>query len=182
MAPVKEGNLKERGLRPIFPTEGGSTDFQLTFDNAQFLSRPSTVVSRPSDDSTNPVTSKRGLEIEIASGESFDSIGARISSSTTGLTRAYLYDVSAGQTIDEADISGLSSGEAFRLNGDLQAGQRYRILADAEGAEYTTGFLSGGGSFPYTGSEFDITAGMGSETDDTASPTQINDIGDVGFN
>jgi hypothetical protein len=108
--------------------------------------------------------------------ESFVAIGARISNMTSNATRARLYDVAAGQYIDSTDISGLSSGDAFRLDGDLQNGQKYNIVVDAEGSHYNPGF-NNSVSYPIEGSEFNLVSGVTNTSTLSSNAEGISDVG-----
>lgn len=141
---------------------------------------PDSVVSRPNDDDSVPsVTLERGLEI-LVDGD-FGEIGARISNNTSGVTRAYLLD-SSENVIDETDISGLSSGDAFTLAGSMTSGKNYIIAVDAEGSNYTIGFRNSEQNYPYTSTDVDITGRYKSDIGvDTGNVHAVNDIGNTGF-
>jgi len=139
------------------------------------INKPDTVISRPLDTGAGgPASDKRGLQVRANS--DFDVVGARISRNTSGVTRAYLFDVSAGGIIDETDLSGLSGGDTFKLSASMSAGQLYNILCDAEGSGYTIGFLGGSGGLIDNNKDFDIEDGINNTTQ-SASYQVVNDIG-----
>lgn len=158
--------LKESGLRGSLRNVSVAT-----------FSVPDTVTSRPNDDSTDSsgtITSKRGVEID-PNGD-FRAVGARISQNTSGVSRAYLRRVSDLTTLDETDLSGVSTGDAFRLDADINQGTKYEIVVDAEGSSYTLGFASNTSGTTYTGEDIDITDGRaGGSSNNTQA---VNDVGD----
>lgn len=162
-------------------TIDGQNVSEVTADgNVVWNAIPDSVVSREQDDSTNDRPEKMGLKIEVHS--DWSSIGARISENTSGTTRAYLWDDSKSE-IESVDISSLSAGDAFTFDDvNLESGNQYFIVSDAEGSEYTGGFFFGG-NFPYETSDIDIIGRYDGRNDvtDTKDPFNINDIGDVGF-
>ena len=141
---------------------------------------PDSVVSREDDDGDGTTSNQLGLEIELKS--DWLSIGAEISNLTSGATRAYLQDDS-GSDIDIIDISDKSSGDAFTFDDvELDSGEIYRIVLDAEGSDYTRGFAGDGTNYPYTTDDIDITGvvldGDISTSDEARA---VNNIGNVGF-
>lgn len=145
---------------------------------------PDSVASRSTNDSDNnsvSTTGDNGLVIETKS--EWPSIGARISSNTSGATTARLEDNADGTLIASVDISGLASGDAFTFdNVDLIANKKYNILLNAEGSDYTNGYFDGTASYPYTSDDLDITARIYKGTEDTINPINISEVGNVGFN
>ena len=140
---------------------------------------PDSVVAREDDNNSTSQTDNFGFEIELKA--DWPSIGARISNNTSGLTRAILQE-DDGTNIETIDISGLSAGEAFTFDDvDLQDGNKYRIITDAEGSSFTHGFFDGSQNYPYTTADIDITNRIRDGSVDQGSPGNINDIGNVGF-
>jgi len=139
---------------------------------------PDSVVSRENDDQSFDQTVREGFEIEVKS--DWQSIGARLSNLTSGLTVAYLQD-SNGSNIDTVDITGLTSGDAFTFNNvNLLSGNKYRIVADAEGSTFTEG-LRNVSNYPYTSNDVDITNRVFDGALDQANVAILNDIGNTGF-
>lgn len=142
---------------------------------------PDSVASRPADDASTTESAKEGLGIETKS--DWPSIGARISNNTSGLTTAYLEDTDRN-VIETVDVSGLSSGDAFTFdNVNLQENNEYLILGDAEGGDYTLGYVNET-NYPYTSTDVDIIGTLANdslplETDN--QPRVFNDIGNTGF-
>lgn len=142
------------------------------------LNIPDSVVSRDDDDNTLSNSDEFGFAISPTS--YWPDIGARISSNTSGLTKAYLRD-NNGNGIQSVDISNLSAGDTFTFEGvNLQSGSDYRIVADAEGSSYTVGYFSGTASYPYTSNDVDIIKRVRNGSVNESNPANINDIGNPG--
>lgn len=142
---------------------------------------PDSVVSRPIDTGSSSITAEEGLQISLQS--DWPSIGAEISTNTSGATRAYLRNNDNTTTIQEVDISSLSSGDAFTFDDvNLTAGDRHVIALDAEGSSWTRGFDTAG-NYPYTSTDVDIVAALDQNQGVTAgsSVRVVNNIGNVGF-
>jgi len=141
---------------------------------------PDSIVSRTDDDSTvTGTTQEFGLEISLKT--DYPSIGARISTNTSGATRAYLVD-SNNSEIQTVDISSLSSNDAFTFdNVNLTSGNNFGIYLDAEGSTYDFGFADES-NYPYTGTDIDIVGAYGKgDFSGGQQPRAVNDIGNVGF-
>ena len=142
---------------------------------------PDSVVSRPGDNEITDDSEEQGLEIELKS--DWPSIGAEISSNTSGVTRAYLRQTDE-TLIEDVDISSLSAGDAFIFEDvDLKSGDKYIITVDAEGSSFTNGFTDPF-EYPYTSDDVDITARYRGQNDPPiidGQPAAINNIGNVGF-
>jgi len=149
-------------------------------DGSEVSAIPDSVVSREEDDGDGTTSNQLGLEVELKS--DWPSIGAEISNLTSGATRAYLQDDS-GSDIDSIDISDKSSGDSFTFDDvNLPSGERYRIVLDAEGSDYTRGFASDGDNYPYTTEDIDITGVVLDGDISTSDQARgVNHIGNVGF-
>jgi len=152
-------------------------------DGAEVFAIPDAVVSRPADNDTSiGPTDAFGLQIETA--VDWPQIGARLSTNTSGVTRAYIYRVSDGTLLGDADISSLSAGDTFTvdLNSPLTTGETYNFVVDAEGSEYDRGY-NNNASFPYVSSDGDLSIvnGARNQTDSDISVNILSEIGNVGF-
>ena len=137
---------------------------------------PDSVVSRPGDSATTSNTTARGLVINP--NDTFEAVGARISSNTSGFSRARLYSYNDGQYIETVDISDKSAGDTFSFDSEIQEGQDYGIEIDDDGNSWTMGFASSV-DYPYTGDDIDIVAhSEDGSSDDDRVVASINDIGD----
>lgn len=152
-----------------------ATDVEIVSGAVQLAetTAPTTVVSRGDDNTSSGTSTQFGFEITMET--DLGSIAARISSMTSGATTAYLRDSSDTELANQ-DISGLSAGDTFSFEHELQSGSSYFITLDADGAAYTAG-INESPNYPYDGSEFDITARYDDGSTDTGNPIGINDIG-----
>jgi hypothetical protein len=185
MHPIRRGD--GTGLSVPGITQARKGDGTVLYDGGAAI--PDSVVSRPADDdSFTPTSSARGLVIEPS--QDWPDIGARISSNTSGLTRAYIYQFSDGTLLNDTDISALSSGDSFTIAGvDLQAGTKYSFVADdADGdGEYTGGWYDSA-SFPYTSDDGNLSivasidGGNVTTEGNSTHAYQFSEIGNVGFN
>ena len=140
---------------------------------------PDSVVSRPDDNADSTTSTAHGLEIETKT--EWASIGAEISNLTSGVTRAHLQD-DTGNDIDTVDISGLTSGEAFTFdNVSLNSNNKYRIVLDANGSDFTLGRNTDADDYPYTSDDIDITARVVGNTVEGGAAVAVNNIGNTGF-
>ena len=175
MPPIRKGDGTPVAPKGISQVRTG--DGRILFDGPAI---PDSVVTRPEDDDTVDRSGESGLEIETKA--EWPSIGARISSNTSGVTDAYLRE-DDGSLIDNVDISDLSSGDAFTFDDvDLNPDTKYRITVDADGDGFTNGFRSGETDYPYESDDVHITARLfeGGEPEDQGV-IAVNDIGNVGF-
>ena len=173
MAPIRKGDGTPLEIPGVSEVRSG--DGRVFFEGDAI---PDSVVSRPEDTAKGTDNAERGKQIELKS--DWPSIGARISSKTSGATRAYLRD-NDFNLIDDVDISALSAGDTFTFDGvDLQSGQKYLISLDAEGADWENGDFSDA-DFPYTSEDVDITGRVVDSNIDQERLQAINDIGNVGF-
>ena len=163
--------LKESGLR------GSLRNVSVGIDAI-----PDSEVTRPADDVSFDTSDKYGLVFGVDS--EWPSIGATISSQTSGATRAELYQESDASLLGSVDISSLGSDDSFTFDGvDLQPGD-YRIVLDAEGASWTNGNVTEENiSFPISSSDNEITLTDGAfkTTDTTGRGYAVVTIGNVGF-
>jgi len=141
---------------------------------------PDGSASRGADEQNTTLSGEAGFEIELFA--DWQSIGVKISSQTTGFSTAYLRD-SGGSQITQQDISGLTSGDTFTFNDvNLQSGNKYRIVIDNGGSDYTGGYDTNI-NYPYTSPNLNITARVfNGSTDTTNNEFNILEIGNVGFN
>jgi len=144
---------------------------------------PDSVVSRdPDNNNSAGITDAVGLRIAVS--QDWSRIGGELSSNVSGVTRAYVYRVSDGQLLGDADISSLTAGDTFTVDLDtaLSAGDEANFVVDAEGASYTTGF-DDNPSYPYTSSDgnLEIINGGWNQQDTTPNAFCILTVGNVGF-
>jgi hypothetical protein len=76
--------------------------------------------------------------VRLVATESVDALECRLSAETEGVTTAVLTD-DDGDVLDEQPIDDLEAGDAFVLNGELEADEAYRVLLDADGESYVRG-------------------------------------------
>lgn len=114
---------------------------------------PDSVIQRNVDDGTFSFSDARGVQIDP--NVDFGTIRAEISSQTSGLTTAYVYDLANDSLLNSVDISGKSSGDIFEISASFQSGESYSLVCDAGGASYTLGALNGSADNSYTSSDFD---------------------------
>lgn len=139
------------------------------------ISALDSVTIRPPDSSSATLTRSLGLVFSPAA--DFNNVGFRISSQTTGATRALLFDYSQSQFVSTKNISSLSSGDVETFSHPFVAGRDYGIEIDANGSNYSIGFSSNS-SYPFTGSDIDIVARSDGGTQVTQDGvTGVNDIG-----
>jgi len=172
-------------------TIDGTDVSEVTVDGSTVFSAiPDSVVSRPQDDSKKTISEQRGLN--ISSTVEWPDIGATISGSTSEATAAYCYRVSDGTLLSSTDISSLTAGDSFVLEGvDLQPDDgtdatKYNLVIDAEGSDYTQGFTSNV-SVPIDSPDGQLTIeglAVGSQQTFTSTPDLLNivTVGNVGFN
>jgi len=142
---------------------------------------PDSVISRSDDDGTTTETRDHKRGHEIQPNETYDAVAARISNNTSGVTTGYLFEVDSNNNttqIDSVDISGKSSGDAFKFDTTIQKDDNYIIAVNAETSDFTTGF-SNTNNVPVTGSEIDIVENIDdADSYGTSSfPQGVNDIG-----
>ena len=130
--------LKESGLR------GSLRNVSVGIDAI-----PDSSVERGSDnDTSGPRDDQVGLIIN--SDDEWVEIDGRISGNTSGITRAYVYDVANENLHGDVDISSLSAGDTFTVDLDdpIQPDTDYYFLADAEGSNYDAGLRNIGDETP----------------------------------
>jgi hypothetical protein len=186
--PINNPNGNE--VSEIVLPNGNTASKVIAPDGSTVFAAPDSVVSRPVDDSDVSTSSKVGLAITTT--VEWPDIGATISSNTVGLSTAYCYRVSDGSLLGSTDISSLSAGDSFVLEGvnlqpdDGTDATTYNIIVDNDGNSYTTGFASGV-SVPITSSDGQLTieqlATGPSSVYDQSKPdlNNILSVGDVGF-
>ena len=172
MPPIRKGDgtpVTPKGISQIRTGDG-----RILFDGVAI---PDTVVSRPDDDNNASVTDSFGLVIKPSS--TFNSVGVEISNNTSNATRARLYDFESDIYIATEDISGFSSGDAFKINQEIEEAKEYAIELDANGSSYTLGFRDNEQNFPYTGDEIDIVAASseGSQSTSSFDVQAVNNVG-----
>jgi len=147
---------------------------------------PDSVVSRPDDNNSFNNASDFGLLFYTA--VEWPDIGGRLSANISGATRAYVYRVSDGQLMGDADISTLSAGDAFTvgLDSSLSAGSEFTFVVDAEGSTFDQGVYNQSISLPYTSSDGNLEIRDNAEGVSAYGQNDnllnIVEIGDVGFN
>jgi len=137
-------------------TIDGDSVSEVTVDGSTvFGGIPDTQITRPTDNGSNSVSSKSGLVINP--NVELDGIKAELSANVASVETAYIEEVASGTTLGTTDISALSSGDTFRVDGiTMSSGTDYMLLADANGASYTQGFHNSS-NYPLTGPAFDVT-------------------------
>jgi len=143
---------------------------------------PDSVVSRTSDNSSNPTTEKFGVRIN--SDVEWPSIGATISSNTATASRAQIYRVSDGVLMGETDISNIQAGESFTVDDvNLQPNTDYNFVIDNNGSSWTNGFADSE-SFPATSDDGQLSIVNGAKNATDAPLTGVGalvTVGSVGF-
>ena len=178
MPPIRKGDgtpVTPKGISQIRTGDG-----RILFDGPAI---PDSVVSREADNRQTTDDRKFGLRIETTS--EWPRIGAELSENVGSMTRAYIFRVSDGLLMGDADISGLDNGDTFTIDLDnsLVSDETYNFVVDAEGADYSRGF-DDGPTFPYDSDdgELAITAGAIGENDGDDSANCLSQVGNVGFN
>jgi len=151
-----------------------TVDGQTVFNAVNFPG----VVDRNPDTSSSSETASYGLVFNA--NDDFDGIGARVSANTNGISRARIYDFTAGQYIATKTGLSLSAGDTFGFLVTIVSGQEYSIEVDNNGSSYTRGLRPSGGFFiyPVGGNDFDIvsqTSGNGNT--DTQDYSNVNELG-----
>ena len=178
---IESGDFAQDYIAPSFWDGEQFNEWISLVDGEVLDGIPDSVVSRPDDDNDTSSTANGGLHIELKT--NWPSIGAEISNNTTGATKAYLYDLDndsygSSELIDETDISGLSSGDAFAFKDvNLDSGQEYVIVVDAEGSSYTRGFSGDADDYPYEEDDIDIIGEASGGDVSTAVGRGVNNIG-----
>ena len=167
--------LKESGLRGSLRNVSVGTD-----------AIPDSVAVRPEDTrsiSRDGNDDRHGLEVTLK--DDWPSFGARISSMTSGATRAYLHEEDGGESgdlIESKDISNLSAGDAVTFdNVDLNDGQVVFVTADAEGGDWDMGEAEDATDYPYTSDFVDITNAVTFNTSGESGARVFSEVGNVGF-
>jgi len=139
---------------------------------------PDTSISRDPDDTSTSTTTDFGIQIDTS--VKWPKIDGKISTNTSGATKAYVYRKSDGTLYGSADISGLSAGDIFRIDLDTNmiSTETYMMLLDAEGSSWTVGY-DGDPSFDYVSSDGDISITNGAKGSQTTS-LDANAISAVG--
>ncbi len=169
-------------IPPVQETEEASTfnESDVTVSKADVVVQNDSIslvdnetVSRPADDTSATLNNKYGVRINPNTKLESADITATISSLTSGLGHVYLYDVSDGTLVD--DVTGsFSGGDTVTLSGTLQEGQAYNLVADNDGADYTTGYISESASV--SGVAVDITGGASGSTSTFSDTNNIVDV------
>jgi hypothetical protein len=137
---------------------------------------PDSVVSRPDDNGSLSISRPRGCVIEMKG--DFRGVNCRISTNTSGFSRARIYDLSADGYIETIDISDKSAGDVIELAAELKNGQEYGIEIDNNGSSWTAGFNDTANDYPYSGGDLDITGNADDGTKRTGTEAMaVNDIG-----
>jgi len=156
-------------------TIDGQDVTQITIDGQDVLSTiPDSITSRTADDSSGSRTVRAGVGFVPIT--QWPDIGARISSMSSGVTKAYLIN-SNNNVIESTNVNG-TSGETFKFTDvNLQPNNKYAIAVDAGGGTWTRGFTDDAG-YPYPGPDLDITEGYIDGFDGPSQqPRAVNDIG-----
>ena len=138
---------------------------------------PDLVVTRAKDNNTISNSNKRGIEIHTKT--QWQSIGARLSSNVSGVSKAEIIEISTGNILQTVNISGLSSGDTFTFdNVELESGKNYSIIAWDEGNGHNSG--TNNTSDTYTSDDLDIVGGIRQGTV-SADYSNIVEVGNIGF-
>lgn len=139
----------------------GESDLSLSLTSAIVtgesveLSGYGTTATRPDDDSTSTdVTGAYGLRINPNS--DIEGVRVEISANTGPVSEVALLD-SNENILAEATNGPYSAGETIDLVATLSASTTYYVSV-YDSSTYDVGFHNGGGSFPYTSADVDITA------------------------
>ncbi len=115
-------------------------------------------ISTPSDNGSNGWSAGDGVGLLVNPNTSMSGLAAKISSNSSGYSVARLKRHSDNTVLDSVDISGYSTGDWVNFNASLSSGTTYQVIMDNDSANYTAGTY-GSPSFPYSGTDFDITNG-----------------------
>ncbi|QRV13652.1 hypothetical protein JMJ58_11870 [Haloterrigena salifodinae] len=114
-------------------------------------------VDRPADTRVTPdTTTPSGVRIAVE--DDLAGLELTISDQTTGVDSAELAD-GLGNTLTTVDISDLGSGDSFQIEHDLQAGQEYLVLINAN-ETYDRGAYNEDPDWPYDGGSFQVLEGI----------------------
>jgi hypothetical protein len=171
------------------PAQNGTNMYAASSERWEFLkflrAIPDSVVSRPNDNNSSSTSDSFGHT--FTTDVEWSAIGARLSGNVSGVTQASLIRDNDGSVLDETDISGLSSGDAFTFtpSSNLVSGETYLISVDAEGSSYTRGYLSGSNlNYPYVSADGNLEIIDGSKNEAPeggGSGGNIYEIGDIGL-
>ncbi|NUB89615.1 hypothetical protein HT576_01015 [Haloterrigena sp. SYSU A121-1] len=114
-------------------------------------------VDRPADTRVTPdTTTPSGVRIAVE--DDLAGLELTISEQTTGADTAELAD-GLGNTLTTTDVSDLGPGDTFQIEHDLQAGEEYIVLINADG-EYDRGAYNEDPDWPYDGGSFQVLEGI----------------------
>ena len=139
---------------------------------------PDSVVTRPDDDDS---TSVSGDGIRFESSEPYSAMGFTISANTSGQETATIVNRETDTTIGSKDISGLSAGDSFTIEADIEANTTYAIIFEADGDLLTGGFIDNL-DYPIVGPNgiLQITSGDVGGSEDSRAHCVVS-VGNVGF-
>jgi hypothetical protein len=145
---------------------------------------PDSVVTATPDNSSSGLTGLSGMQIE--STVEWHSIGVEISANTSGVTLIEVFDASDGTLMGSTSTSSLSGGDTATIdNVNLQANTPYHILASADGASWTRGWIDDYTELPKTSSDGQLTmvraANGPTSTGKQSHRFTFSKIGNVGF-
>jgi hypothetical protein len=172
-------------------TIDGQPVSQVTIDGQEVLRAiPDSVVSRPTDDSTFNGSAGNEIGLRITTDVEFPSIGAELSTNTIDPSTANIYRVSDGTLKGTTDISGLTAGDTFVVNGvDLQPhdgtlATTYNFVITNQSTNLKFGFFSSA-SYPFTSSDGNLTITKQADgptgTFSSGNVSCFSRVGDVGF-
>ena len=181
---IESGFLAPDYIAPSFWDGQQFNEWISLFDGEVLDDIPDRQVSRPQDDGSND-DDTRLVGVRIETTDEWPSIGGIISANVSGATQAKIYRVSDGSLMGDADISGLSAGDAFTVDDvNLQPDTEYNFLIDNGGDEYTAGFLSVSETdTPYVSDDGNLAIIDGAEGETGRNDGLLNivTVGDVGF-
>lgn len=130
------------------------------------------VTSRTNDSATYDATGVYGVEFNPNT--SLDGIQLNISGSTDATSGNSTLVLREGSTILDSISGSFSAGESYKLYASLTSGTTYIAGIDFDSAD-TDGYTSST-SFPYTGTDLDITAAWNDGSSTTSYADAVNDL------
>jgi len=144
-----------------------------------FSAVPASQVIRSQD---NDLTNRSGdAGVVVNPNVDLNGLKAEISASTTNATTAYIRD-SSDNILAQTDISSLTSGDTFRVDGvNMTSGSDFLLTLDAGGASFTIGFHQGA-ALPFSTQAFDIPRQRNDrDAEDTDDIAAVNNIRTLNF-
>ena len=174
---------------PVYLVSDGVNWYSLSGTDGFLPAIPNTVVSRQNDNTTANRSGKSGLGVLTKT--DWPSIAFRISINTEEATRAYIHELDENDElaslVSDTDISTKSSDDIVVFDSiNLSDGERFGIVLDAEGADFTIGAFDtdSEANYPYETDDIDIIGrifdGASMQSTTSNDPVAVNDIGNPG--